>query len=180
MAERYGAADEDGTEAEVAPRALTALEAMAGILERGVMIVVDYGERAAELYGPSRPDGTLLAYHGHSTGQDYLERVGEQDLSAHVNFSALEDRARELGLAVLGLTTQDRFLIANGILDQFASRDVDESRDVRSVKRRLQAMQLIHPEAMGRRFKVLVLSKGCGSPPELDGLSDPFERGGTA
>lgn len=176
LAERYGAAGEEGTEAEVAPSALSQLETMARTLERGVIIVVDYGDRAAELYGPSRPHGTLVAYHRHSTRQDLLAQVGEQDLTAHVNFSALEDHAAELGLAVLGLTTQDRFLIANGILDEFESGDLAEARDPRNVKRRLQAMRLIHPESMGRRFKVLAFSKGCESLPELDGLKDPFSR----
>jgi SAM-dependent MidA family methyltransferase len=145
-------------------------------LDRGVMLVVDYGERAERLYGPTRPEGTLLAYRRHTTNRDYLRNVGAQDLTAHVNFSALEDRARAIGLAVLGLTTQDRFLIANGILETFRPDDPGRLHDPRRVKARLQAMQLIHPEGMGRRFKVLALAKGCR--PDLAGLRDPFSRDG--
>jgi len=175
-AERYGAAAEEGHEAEVAPAAPALLEQMAEALDAGVILIVDYGDRADALYGPRRPRGTLLAYHGHRTSEEYLERIGTQDLTAHVNFSALEDRARELGLDLLGLTTQDRFLIGNGLLELFEDQPVDALHDPRRAKRRLQAMQLIHPHAMGRAFKVLLLSKGLSPPPALSGLRDPFSR----
>ncbi len=140
-----------------------------------MLIIVDYGASATELYGPAHAGGTLLAYRRHRAHDGYLEQVGEQDLTAHVNFTALEDHARERGLSVLGQTTQDRFLIANGLLEAFESRDESQWRDPREVKRRLQAMQLIHPSAMGRRFRVLLLAKGLDPPPELAGLRDPFE-----
>jgi SAM-dependent MidA family methyltransferase len=177
MAERYAAAAVVGTEAELTPLVCAQLDAMERILDQGVMIIVDYGHPAAELYRPERRRGTLLAYHGHTTNEAFLERVGEQDLTAHVNFTALEDRARERGLAVLGRTTQDRFLIGNGILEVFEPADGRERPDARQVKDRLRAMQLIHPAGMGRTFKVLALSKGCDPPPQLSGLHDPFTRG---
>lgn len=173
-AHRYGAASEDEMETEIALGAARQLEKLARAIEKGVMIVVDYGMPAARLYDRERRRGTLLAYHGHETSEDYLARVGEQDLTAHVNFTALEDRARECGLDVLGLTTQDRFLVANGVLEEFDQPDLRTARDPKRVKRRLQAMQLIHPEGMGRTFRVLMLSKGCEAPVELSGLDDPF------
>jgi SAM-dependent MidA family methyltransferase len=173
-AQRYGAAPEDEMETEIALGAARRLEELAQTLEKGVMIVVDYGMPAAELYDRERRRGTLLAYHGHETSEDYLARVGEQDLTSHVNFTALEDRARECGLDVLGLTTQDRFLVANGVLEEFSQPDLRAARDPKRVKRRLQAMQLIHPEGMGRTFRVLMLSKGCEAPVALSGLDDPF------
>ena len=175
-AERFGAAPVDGMEAEVSLGAAQQLEDLARAIDRGVMIVVDYGMPAAELYDRQRRRGTLLAYHGHATNEDYLARAGRQDLTAHVNFTVLEDRARECGLDVLGLTTQDRFLVANGVLEEFEQPDLQTARDPQRVKRRLQAMQLIHPEGMGRTFKVLALSKGCDPPPRLSGLVDPFSR----
>jgi SAM-dependent MidA family methyltransferase len=174
FASRYGAAEAEGSEAEVALGLAALLDRMQRVLERGVLILVDYGYPATELYGPERIRGTLLAYHGHATNERYLERVGEQDLTAHVNFTALEDCARDLGLSVLGLTTQDRFLVANGILDYFAQREREESYDPRRVKERLQAMQLIHPLGMGRTFKVLMLAKGWMRSPHLSGMRDPF------
>ncbi|MBZ5640472.1 MAG: SAM-dependent methyltransferase, partial [Acidobacteriia bacterium] len=119
LARRYRAAGRDGEEAEVCPAASEALDALLAAIRRGFVVVVDYGDPAPVLYGPGRPRGTLLAYHRHATNEDFLLRVGEQDLTAHVNLTQLEDRGRERGAETLGITTQDRFLIANGILRHF-------------------------------------------------------------
>jgi SAM-dependent MidA family methyltransferase len=178
LAERYGAAADEGVEAELAPGLGAQLDTMQRTLRRGLLILVDYGFPAAELYDSSRRRGTLLAYRGHQTNEAFLEHVGEQDLTAHVNFTALEDHARALGLDVIGLTTQDRFLVANGILDYFDQQTAKEAYDPARVKQRMQAMQLIHPMGMGRKFKVLVLSKGIDPVPRLDGMRDPFKRDG--
>ncbi len=75
---------------------------------------------------------------------------------------------------VLGRTTQDRFLIANGILATFAQPTLREARDPRRVQARLRALQLMHPAALGRTFHVLALSKGLADRPVLAGLDDPF------
>jgi SAM-dependent MidA family methyltransferase len=176
-ARTYGAAADDGSEAEVAPASEVAMTALARPLDAGVWIVVDYGDRAEGLYTRDRARGTLLAYHAHATNEAFLERVGEQDLTAHVNFTALEDAARRAGLEVLGLTTQDRFLVANGILEAFEQPDTSAVYDPRRVKERMQAMQLIHPMGMGRTFKVLMLAKECPGASTLRGLEDPFARG---
>lgn len=174
MAERYGAAGQEGAEAEVAPSVRDQLAAMAGVLDEGLVLVVDYGDRASELYGPGRHHGTLLAYHRHTANRDYLARVGEQDLTAHVNFSALTDAAQALGLHLLGLTTQDRFLVSTGILEEFTAPDPAAWHEPVRVKRRLQALQLIHPVGMGRAFRLLLLWKGDRPPRRLSGLVDPF------
>jgi SAM-dependent MidA family methyltransferase len=112
-----------------------------------------------------------MAYHLHRANEDYLLRVGEQDLTAHVNLTALRREAEDLGLHVAGITTQDRFLIANGILDGL---DGDDGGPVAATKRRLQAKQLIHPQGMGTTFKVAVFTKGMEPPPVVRGLRDPF------
>lgn len=176
MAERYGAAPAEGDEGEVSPASLEVLDRMAGIVGRGFFAIVDYGHPAEDLYAPRRRRGTVLAYRRHAVSEDLLEFVGEQDLTAHVNFTALEDRAREIGLEVLGRTTQDRFLVANGILERFEVREGERWGDPAQAKRRLQAMQLIHPDGMGRTFRVLVLAKGIAPGPSLRGLVDPFRR----
>lgn len=176
VARRYGVAPDDEMEAEIALGAPSELERLAQAIERGVMIVVDYGMSAARLYDRERRRGTLLAYRGHTTNEDYLSRPGQQDLTAHVNFTALEDHARKCALEVQGSTTQDRFLVSNGVLEEFEQPDLEAARDPRRVKRRLQAMQLIHPEGMGRTFRVLMLSKGCEGLDGLSGLTDPFSR----
>lgn len=175
-AERWGAVPEDGDEGEACPAALEQVDALATILDRGFACIVDYGHAASELYGPGHRRGTVLAYHRHAVSEDLFAQVGEQDLTAHVNFTAIEDRARERGLSVLGRTTQDRFLIALGLLERFDANDEAAWRDPERVRRRLQAMQLIHPDGMGRTFKVLLLSRGVVPAPRLRGLEDPFRR----
>jgi SAM-dependent MidA family methyltransferase len=172
-ADRYGAAAVEGVEAEISPALAEQVERIAAVLGHGVALIVDYGYRAEELYGPGRERGTLLAYHRHRCHERYLAHVGEQDLTAHVNFSAVEDHARAAGMSVLGLTTQERFLIANGIVEMFEDQDPQKLQDPQRAKRRLQAMQLIHPFGMGRAFKVLALGKGCPAT-RLAAFADPF------
>jgi len=172
-AEAYGAAPEDGDEAEACLLLGPTLAGLAASIDRGFIVIVDYGHEAKRLFSPAHRRGTLMAYHRHRANEDYLERVGEQDLTAHVNLTALRREAEALGLHVAGITTQDRFLIANGILDGL---DTEDGGPVAATKRRLQAKQLIHPDGMGRTFKVAVLTKGMEPPPVLRGLEDPFGR----
>lgn len=175
-AERYGAAALEGQEAEICLEAEGQFNRMAATLESGFMLLTDYGHRAAELYDATRPRGTLLAYHRHTTNEDFFHRVGEQDLTAHVNWTGLMDHAAAAGWRTIALTTQDRFLVANGILDRFEVRDESDWRDPGTVEKRMKAMQLIHPDGMGRMFQVLALYRGQDEPPELEGLADPYRR----
>ena len=174
-ASEYGAAPEDGDEAEVSLGLGPAVARLASAVDRGVVIVVDYGDTAERLYGPGRRRGTLLAYHRHRTSEEVLSRVGEQDLTAHVNFTALSREARRAGMVELGTTTQDRFLVASGILDGL---DDERQEGVAAVKRRLQAKQLIHPDGMGRAFKFAIFAKGMEFAAPLAGLRDPFGGAG--
>jgi SAM-dependent MidA family methyltransferase len=176
LAARYGAAREEGDEAEVCPALDTMVAALADVLARGFVVIVDYGYDAATLYGPRHTAGTLLAYHRHRTHEAVLGRVGQQDLTAHVNFSHLEDAAAASGLRPLGRTTQDRFLIANGILARFAEEDPQAWASPVQVARRRAALQLLHPDGMGRRFEVVFLGKGETGTGPLAGLADPFAR----
>jgi len=170
-ASRYGVAAREGFEGEVSLRLAPQLDRMAATIGAGFLLVVDYGDEAASLYGPRRRAGTLLAYRRHRTSEDLLANVGEQDLTSHVNFTALEDRAREIGLVFLGRTTQERFLIANGILSCF-EQDERTWRTPSGVRRRLRALELIHPEGMGRIFQVLAFSKGIEPPPRLKAFEE--------
>ncbi|MGH9788211.1 MAG: class I SAM-dependent methyltransferase [Candidatus Acidiferrales bacterium] len=150
---KYGAPLEEGQFAEVNLAALEWLEKAAATLERGFLLTIDYGHRARELYGPGHRRGTLLAYRGHRAEENWLEAPGEQDLTAHVNVTALEERGRALGLEPLGYTTQTNFLLA--LAKAGGLTDLVED----SVARR-QLIQLIHPEGMGETFKVLIQAKG--------------------
>ena len=81
---------------------------------RGFVLTVDYGHEAAELYNERHMRGTLLAYSAHRATEDFLERPGEQDLTAHVNFTALDLWGRREGLARTGCVSQMAFLVALG------------------------------------------------------------------
>lgn len=171
-AEQYGAAPRDGMQAEVNLGMAETFDGIDRVFAEGLAIIIDYGDEAEPLY-TTRPHGTLLAYHRHRTSNDLLARIGEQDLTAHVNFTALIDHARKRGWHCLGLTSQERFLIGNGILAAFEATDIEESRDPQKVRERRRVMQLIHPEGMGHAFRVLLLCKGQPPPLTLRGLR-PF------
>lgn len=173
LADRFGAAPEEGDEAECCPALHAVLDALQRPFARGLLVIVDYGHDADALNDRSHARGTLLAYSRHRTREELLEEVGEQDLTAHVNLSLLREAAEALGLAHAGTTTQDRFLIANGILEAFEDADPRDHGRLDRVRERRRAMGLIHPDGMGRTFKVVFLTKGIPEGP-WNGLADPF------
>lgn len=167
--ERYGAPLEDGQQAEVHLAALAWLEEAVAALARGFLLTIDYGYRAHELYVPHHLRGTLLAYRQHRAHEDWLAWPGEQDLTAHVNFTALEKRGQELGLETLGFTQQASFLLALARASEFADIEGPGGGDCEKLARRQALKQLIHPGGMGETFKVLIQGKGF-SGARLSGL----------
>ncbi|RLA91911.1 MAG: SAM-dependent methyltransferase [Deltaproteobacteria bacterium] len=151
----------EGCEAEAGLSALRWLKEAAERLSEGFIVIIDYGHRAETLLSELYPRGTLLAYRGHRTHTDFYSEPGLDDLTAHVNFTAIIRKAEELGLRVLGLTTQGRFLQALGIFEGLEGEG--------KLRERLQAKRLILPGGMGDTFKVLILSKGTEAV-ELQGL----------
>jgi len=114
--------------------------------------------------------GTVLAYANHRANEDFYAAPGEQDLTAHVNFTALGRWGQRHGLETLALVTQTAFLLALGKGNDFADLydgGMDETARLRS---RLQLKTLIFPEGMGERFQVLVQQKGVPSA-RLTGLA---------
>lgn len=140
-------------------------------LERGYVLLIDYGYRAERLFGPEYHAGTLRAYHQHTVSNDPFRAVGHQDLTAHVDFSALERAARAHDLCVLGLTTQADFLSGAGIgellvaAQQWEGMTFDEYVALRS-----SVIRMIEPGAMGR-FRVLILGRDVPESEPLIGLS---------
>ena len=167
--ERYGTPLEVDQLAEVNLRALGWLERVARSLDRGFVVTIDYGYLARELYGAGHPRGTLLVFSGHRAQEEWLARPGEQDLTAHVNFTALEKHGRELGLETLGFATQTQFLLALVQASGLAGEIESMTSEVKKLKLRQQLKQLIHPEGMGETFKVLVQARGVGQV-RLSGL----------
>ena len=134
-------------------------------LERGYVLTIDYGHPAAELFDEHHMRGTLLAYKDHRASEKIYAAPGEQDLTAHVNFTALELWGKRAGLETAGFTSQTSFLLALGQGNEFADLYDEGQTEADRTKARLQLKTLIHPEGMGERFQVLVQRKGVGALP---------------
>jgi SAM-dependent MidA family methyltransferase len=139
-------------------------------LGRGFVMTVDYGHEAAELYNERHMRGTLLAYSAHRATEDFFECPGEQDLTTHVNFTALDLWGRRAGLARTGCVSQMAFLVALGRGNEFADLYDDGANEVERVRARLLLKSLIHPEGMGETFQVFVQHKAVAQP-HLTGLA---------
>ena len=162
---------QEGQKAEVNLLALEWMERVARCLERGFVLTIDYGCLSEELYAPNRREGTLLCYFQHQASENSYERLGEQDITSHVNFTSLIRKGEEVGLRFTGLVPQYRFLIGLGILEQMETLG-KELPELDGLKLRLSLKNLIEPEmGMGEVFKVLVQHKGLDQP-RLDGLRD--------
>jgi SAM-dependent MidA family methyltransferase len=166
---RYANQLEEGQRVEVSLAAVRWMRSVAEKLARGFVVTIDYGNLAERLYTPDRPRGTVMAYRRHVASEDYFAEPGEQDLTAHVNFSALIDTGKESGLDFTSFTTQERFLMALGEENSFADLYEPGQSEVEKLQARLKLKRLIHPEGMGGIFKVLVQHRGVGAP-QLTGL----------
>ncbi len=174
---------EEGQEVDLCLEAPAWMERAAGMLGRGYVVVIDYGHEARDLYHPGRRRGTLLAYHRHRASEEFLQRPGEQDLTAHVDFTALRRSAGKAGGRCLGLITQSRFLLALGVLDLLpdldSGADREESASGLSLAARLREREalkdLFLPGRMGESFRVFVAAKGDVAD-DLTGLAEPWAR----
>jgi SAM-dependent MidA family methyltransferase len=145
-------------------------DAAAG-LERGVLLLIDYGYPARELHDPvRRRDGTLRAYLRHRVHDDPYIHVGRQDLTAHVDVTAVERTARAAGLDHLGTTTQAEFLVGLGTEDLLRAIQADPATTLEAyLEVRSALMRLLDPGAMGR-FRVMAFARGWPAGPPLAGL----------
>ena len=136
--------------------------ALAASLSRGVLLFVDYGLPRREFYAPERRDGTLLCHFRHRFHADPFTRLGLQDITAWVDFTAVAETAAAAGLDVAGYTTQAHVLIGSGLGGFIANvADLDV---VSRVNLSRQAMVLTLPGEMGERFKAVALAKGYAAP----------------
>ena len=146
----------DGCTSELHVQAGEWMAEVASVLHRGVIITVDYGHSASDYYRSDRKDGTLLCYFQHTVSHDPYTRVGEQDMTAHVNFSALADIGSRHQVSLVGFTTLANWLMGLDVDVLVADLD-QESQEVRALA------QLLHPHGMGKTFKVLVQQKNMGT-----------------
>jgi SAM-dependent MidA family methyltransferase len=140
---------------EVCPAADEWWARAAGLLQRGKLLAIDYGLTADESITPERSGGTLRGYLRHGATGDLLANPGEQDLTAHVNFSRLGQIGESAGLATEGLFSQEEFLtrIAAPVLQGA------QTLGPWTAQRTRQFQTLTHPAHLGRAFRVLVQSR---------------------
>jgi len=145
----------DGFTTEICPAAENWWREAARILRRGKLLTIDYGLAAEEFFAPDRGEGTLRAYRRHHLSPDLLANAGGQDITAHVNFTALQQAGESAGLKTEALLTQTKFLT------QIAERIWNGGADFGewTPARTRQFQTLTHPEHLGRAFRVLVQSR---------------------
>jgi SAM-dependent MidA family methyltransferase len=159
-ANELGLATDYTTEINLAARSFMAL--LGSSLARGVVLLIDYGFPAREYYHPQRCMGTLMCHYRHHAHDDPFCVVGLQDITAHVDFSALADAAIKSGLDVLGYASQAQFLINCGITGVLAATPADNAAAYLPLA--AQAQKLLSPAEMGELFKVIAFGKNHRTP----------------
>ncbi|NES82150.1 MAG: class I SAM-dependent methyltransferase [Moorea sp. SIO2B7] len=149
----------DGYRTEVNLVALEWVETIAKRLQRGYLLTIDYGYTAQRYYHPQRYQGTLQCYYQHRRHNNPYSNIGHQDITAHVDFTALERQGELWGLKKLGFTQQGMFLMALGLGDRLSALSGGKFNFQEVLKRRDSLHQLIEPHGLGG-FGVLVQSKG--------------------
>ena len=151
----------DGFRGEVNLHICSWMEQVSNLLNRGFVITIDYGHEADQLYSPSRSQGTLQTYFRHTGGSSPYQRIGRQDITAHVDFTAVIDEGRSAGLSPLVLLSQAEFLkdLGMGELEEkVGSLALDSyERDANLMALR----ELVNPGGLGG-FLVLIQQKGAG------------------
>ena len=149
----------DGYLTEVNLQALDWLNRIAQKLKQGYLLTIDYGYSAQKYYHPQRSQGTLQCYYQHRYHSDPFVNLGLQDITTHVNFTALENQGKSIGLETLGFTNQGLFLMSLGLGDRLAELSTGKFNFAEIFKRRDALHQLIDPTGLGK-FGVLLQAKG--------------------
>ena len=163
LIERYALPDDYTT--EVNERAPAWIRDLGRRMHRGVLLVIDYGFPGHEYYHPDRRDGTLMCHYRHYAHGDPFSYPGLQDITAHVDFSALAEAGAESGFQVAGFSSQAGFLLSLGLLER-----AEAMSDAIAAARQVKYLTL--PSEMGEVFKVMALSRGIKQLLEGFSLSD--------
>ena len=162
----------DGYESELNLRAEDWVRSIGDFLAQGVALLVDYGFPRSEFFHPQRSSGTLMCHYRHRAHDNALILPGLQDITAHVDFTAVAEAALAAGLSVRGYASQANFLIANGLTALLAEAGGDTKRQLTLSA---QVKRLTMPGEMGELFKVMALTRGWDRP--LQGFTLRDERG---
>jgi SAM-dependent MidA family methyltransferase len=166
--DRYGVHPEDDERVEISLVTQHHMQQAAASIQRGFLVAIDYGYTREELLA-GRHRGTVMAYRQHSASTNPYEAPGEQDITAHVNFTALAAVAQQQGMQVHPLLTQSQFLLGIGEQNQFGDAFEECRLPQERAKVALQLKHLVTPAGMGETFHVLAASKGM--PDALQKLS---------
>jgi SAM-dependent MidA family methyltransferase len=158
---------EKGYRTEVNLRIRDWIEEVDRVLREGFVLTIDYGYTARDYYSEDRNRGTLLCYYRHQLGEAPLQNIGEQDITAHVNFSSLKIWGERLGLRTAGFTSQGAFLLSLGIEGEIRGLD-QHSRDFPFELARIKRLFL--PQGLGESHMVMIQYKG-GAMPALSGFA---------
>ena len=151
-----------GYETEINLSACALVTSLSRLLTRGVMLFIDYGFPAHEFYHPQRSAGTLMCHYRHHAHDDAFAFVGLQDITTHVDFSAVSAAAAAGGATLAGYTSQANFLLHCGITDLLSLTPASDTRAYAPLA--AQAQKLLSPAEMGELFKVIALSKNIDTP----------------
>ncbi|WP_088891586.1 class I SAM-dependent methyltransferase [Leptolyngbya ohadii] len=156
---------------EVNLAAIGWLHTVSDRLKQGYLLTIDYGYPAHRYYNPTRSTGTLQCYYRHAHHDNPYRAIGYQDITAHVNFTALEQHGTAAGLEAIGFTQQGLFLMALGLGDRLmALSQPDPDLNLQIILQRREALHgLMNPIGLGN-FGVLIQSKGLPQNISLQGL----------
>jgi len=153
--ERFGIPLQMDQIVEISLDALDWLEQVSRILSSGHLVTIDYGDRVQDLYTPDRKSGTLRCFHRHELSSRTFDRVGDQDITSSVNFTALIEYGQEHGFKFVSLERQTSFLIRYGLIDRIVAEH-ESAELVDSLTTRLAVKNLFVPGGLSDSFRVLI------------------------
>lgn len=162
-----------GYVSEVNPQAEAWMRSLADVLRRGAILLIDYGFPRSEFYHPQRVQGTLMCHYRHRSHNDPLILVGLQDITAHIDFSAIAEAGVSAGLALLGYTSQAAFLLGCGLEKMAAESDPENVRSHLALTQQIKKLTM--PHEMGELYKVIAFGRELTQP--LPGFALQDRRG---
>ncbi len=164
----------EGFESEINLRLGPWMASVGAFLEAGAVLLIDYGYSRADFYHPQRFAGTLMCHYRHRAHPDPLVYPGLQDITAHVDFTAVAEAGRAAGLEVSGYSTQAFFLMGCGLDQVMSAADPSDTSTYMDLAQGVKRLTL--PTEMGERFKVLALTRGVPGPLIGFSMRDQRER----
>lgn len=156
LIEHIGKVSDLGYETEINLNIGPWLQSLSNILSQGLVLLVDYGYHREEFYQPARVMGTLRCHYQHRAHQNPFFYPGLQDITAHIDFTAVAESGFDAGFKIAGYTTQANFLMGSGLMEMSVDANADIGEQIKTAQ---QIKTLTMPDEMGENFKVIALSK---------------------